>query len=353
MAWQIALALVYFHATMLWASAALAGILFIVLHTLEEELSWWHWIALSPVIYIAWLNAFLIACAIEMQFWRPATGYRKPRRATNLPDDPQWLPFFQTMGIYMRQRFIWSLPLAQSYLFVPGLRHLVWWSYATSAHVGPNSVVLGCLYDPDLTQIADDCIVGAAATISAHSYSRNLDGSAHLVTAPVSIGARAVVGGNSRIDPGVHIGEDAIIEPCSYVTAFTTIGPGEVWGGNPARFVRLRRDRQTATTRVQPEPQTLPARQPEDTHASEERQLREIVAMALERPVEAITADLGADNCARWDSLAQLAIAAGLHARLGLQISSADTFRLRSMQELRSLVRRSGASATMRSDDPS
>lgn len=354
-AWQIVLALVYFHATMLYASVALAGILYLVVQALGASLAWWHWVALAPAIYVAWLNSFLIACAIEMRFWRPVTGYRKPRRATNSPGDPLWLAFFQTMGLYMRQRLVWSLPLAQAYVFVPGLRHLVWLSYSTRAKVGPQSVVLGCLYDPDLTEIADECIVGAGATICAHSFMRNPDGGAHLVTATVIIGDRAVVGGNARIDPGVRIGPDSIVEPCSYVTAFTTIGPGEVWGGSPARFIRMRQEsaRPQAGAAAPPAPRAgeapragqaaCPAIPAADIDDAEGRLLREIVALALDRPVEQVTDELSAEHCSAWDSLCQMSIAAGLQQRLGIMAPASESHKLRSLHDVRNLVRQSRA----------
>lgn len=350
---QTCLGLAYIHLLLFYASAPLAAILYGLFRGMAGNLVWWQWVLLSPAIYVAWLNTFLIACGIEMQFWKPVTGYQKPRRATNGADALQWIRFFQTMGLYIRQRMVWSLPLTQAYMCFPGLRHLVLWSYSQRTRIASSSVVLGCLYDPDLTEVGDDCIIGAGATISAHSFTRNLDGTALLVTAPVIVEARGVVGGNARIDPGVRIGADAIVEPSSYVTAFTTIGPGEVWAGAPARFVRLRQpESEQVVASASSEssgdgPMTI-AIPAADTIGSEEQALREIVAAALDRPATSVTANLTAEQCAAWDSLGQLAIAAGVQQKFGIVVPASESFRLRSMADIRTLIRESRLGAARR-----
>ena len=55
-------------------------------------------------------------------------------------------------------------------------------------------------------------------------------------SAPVRIGPKAFVGAFSIILKGVTIGEGAVIGACSVVTK--PVGPYEIWGGAPARFIR-------------------------------------------------------------------------------------------------------------------
>jgi len=50
----------------------------------------------------------------------------------------------------------------------------------------------------------------------------------------------AVIGANALICPGITIGTNALIGIGSVVTK--DVGPGEVWYGNPAKFVRYRRN---------------------------------------------------------------------------------------------------------------
>lgn len=56
------------------------------------------------------------------------------------------------------------------------------------------------------------------------------------VCRPVLIKKDAFIGANSIILKGVTIGEGAIVGAGSVVTK--DIGPGEIWGGNPARLIR-------------------------------------------------------------------------------------------------------------------
>lgn len=56
-------------------------------------------------------------------------------------------------------------------------------------------------------------------------------------TKPVKIADNVFVGAHSTILKGVSIGDNSIIGACSLVTK--DIPENEVWGGNPAKFIRL------------------------------------------------------------------------------------------------------------------
>lgn len=53
---------------------------------------------------------------------------------------------------------------------------------------------------------------------------------------PITIGNDVFIGAHSTILKGVNIGDRAIIGACSVVTK--TIPPDQIWGGNPAKFIR-------------------------------------------------------------------------------------------------------------------
>ena len=324
------LALGFFALTLLYATASLAAVLYGMIHGLGwlADRSALRWLAISPLVYIAWLNTFLIACAIDIQVWRLLFRFQKPRRAATSDGFSGWLQFQLAVASYLRERVVWSLPLAQAYLVVPGLRHLVLLACAPRVSLGRDSVLFGTVYDPDLTDIGEGAIVGAGSSVVAHTVTTTRDGTRVLATAPIVIGARAVIGGHAHINPGVRIGADALIEPVSYVAAFTVIGEGEVWGGNPARFLRHRFE--------SPDAQQRPMQMLDI--GDDEMALRQVLAITLNWPIAEIHSDFQASDCAAWDSLGQLAIAAGLHDRFGIVVPGETCFRLKSLADLRNLL---------------
>ena len=353
---QSAGALCFASGPSLYAAVGLAGIIYGVevglgIHTTPI---WIGRVIAAPLMYLGWLLLMLTACAIELQGWRRFFGYRKPARVSDRGSFREWLQFHLIFLCYMRQRIVWHMPLVQSFLGIEGLRHLVLWGAAPQLSLGPRSFLFGFLHDPDLIEIGEGAILGAESVVTAHTMTTNPDGGRVYVSAPVTIGPRAVVGGAARIDLGVRIGADAIVEPMSYVTPFTVIGAGEVWGGNPARFVRTRFETPDYCTdfctgalprETSGRQSAIIATDSEPLSGADERALREIVATALDRPLEQVTCDLAAVDCAAWDSLAQLGIAAALQQKFGIVIPAAECFRLRSMADIRQLVERARAPA--------
>lgn len=341
---QLSLALIYFCLTPIYGTTTLALILDGLLHRLElsERMTWIEWVIWSPFVYVTWLNSFLIACAIDIQAWRAIFRYEKPRRAVTTEGSRSNQLVYLTLAMYMREYILWTLPLIRAYLLVPGLRNLVCLASSPGVLLGPRCRVMGLLYDPDLTEIGEGAILGAGSTVSAHSLTTTPDGGFVLVTAPIVIGPRAVVGGESRVALGVRIGTDALIEPCSNVTAFTIIGDGEVWSGNPARFVRHRFETQAADGLITA---SQPVAGRHVVSAIDNDALRRVVANALDLPLESVDDELTADECAAWDSLGQLGIAAALHSRFGITLSADKSFRLRSMADLREIVQAARANS--------
>lgn len=84
--------------------------------------------------------------------------------------------------------------------------------------------------DPGLVVIGNNVTVGGSVTILAH-YGQG----GFLVLSPTVIEDKVTLGLKSSILGGVHIGKGAKVLPHSVVLPKTQIGPGEVWGGVPAR----------------------------------------------------------------------------------------------------------------------
>lgn len=98
--------------------------------------------------------------------------------------------------------------------------------------------------EPFLIEIGDDCTISFGCTFLTHDGSRKtclkyIDSKLHkdlLVWKKIKIGNNCFIGCNSTIMPGVTIGDNSVVGACSVVTK--NIPEGEVWAGNPARFVR-------------------------------------------------------------------------------------------------------------------
>jgi hypothetical protein len=84
--------------------------------------------------------------------------------------------------------------------------------------------------DPSMITLGDDVTIGGSAHVFCH-----YGGGGHLVIAPVIIGSRATIGQKATVMGDVTIGEGSTILAHSVVLPGTRIGPGELWGGVPAR----------------------------------------------------------------------------------------------------------------------
>ena len=91
-------------------------------------------------------------------------------------------------------------------------------------------------------EIDDETCVGANVRIydtDFHSIipEYRLNGNTHIKSSPVKIGKRVFIGTSVIILKGVTIGDEAVIAAGSVVTK--DIPAREVWGGNPAKFIKL------------------------------------------------------------------------------------------------------------------
>ncbi len=195
-------------------------------------------------------------------------------------------------------------------------------------------------------------MIGGDSTLSAHSVTTKPDGTLVFLSAPINVGPRTVIGANSRIALGAQIGADCIVLPDSNVLPYTRIPANQVWGGNPATFVRSREAgdvgesaRSNQIVEAQPTICPTPLRihdakihdAPEDSLVDE---IRRLVADTLSLSADRVPPDFCCDDCAEWDSLAQMAIAAALFNRFDVTVASAEVFGLRSIAELCGLVQR-------------
>lgn len=90
--------------------------------------------------------------------------------------------------------------------------------------------------------IQDGVLIGGGCRVwdtdfhSVNPYTRTSGCDTSVKSSPILICERAFIGGGSIILKGVTIGENSIVAAGSVVTK--SIPPNEIWGGNPARYIR-------------------------------------------------------------------------------------------------------------------
>jgi non-ribosomal peptide synthetase-like protein len=84
--------------------------------------------------------------------------------------------------------------------------------------------------DQNLIEIGDDSVVGGDVTLVCHSAEAG-----YLVIAPIRIGRRVTLGLMAVVMPGCELGDDAVVAAGAVLVKGTRVGPGERWGGVPAR----------------------------------------------------------------------------------------------------------------------
>lgn len=106
---------------------------------------------------------------------------------------------------------------------------------ALGARLGRNTYSAGVLLDPPLTIAGDNCIIGHDAVLFAHA----IEG-AQFSLEKVRLGNNVTIGAHALLMAGVSVGDGAIVSAGAVVLKGTRIGPGEVWGGVPARRLKAR-----------------------------------------------------------------------------------------------------------------
>lgn len=86
---------------------------------------------------------------------------------------------------------------------------------------------------PNLIEIEDGCIITEGVHILSHFLNTN---DRQFYAGKVVIGKRVFIGMNTLIVNAVNIGDDAVIGAGSIVNC--DIPTGELWNGNPARFIK-------------------------------------------------------------------------------------------------------------------
>ncbi len=133
--------------------------------------------------------------------------------------------------VYLLFYLMLFYPLMRSGAMPVPLMRLVY--LALGARLGANTYSSGIILDPPFVQIGSNSIVGQFALIVPHV----IEGT-RLAHHKIRIGSNVTVGAHAVVLAGVSIGDNAIVATGAVVPKGTQIGPGEVWGGVPARLLR-------------------------------------------------------------------------------------------------------------------
>jgi non-ribosomal peptide synthetase-like protein len=107
----------------------------------------------------------------------------------------------------------------------------------------------GLLFDRTLLQIGDHANLNEYAILSAHSLEEGVFKSDH-----IRIGAGCTIGCGAFVHYGTTLGDNAVIEPDSFLMKGETAEDGSTWRGNPARAIRVTGVRPSHLEVALPEP---------------------------------------------------------------------------------------------------
>ncbi len=105
--------------------------------------------------------------------------------------------------------------------------------HALGTKMGANTYSAGTLLDPPLTEFGANCIIGHDAVLFCHAIEGR-----HFALSRIRVGNNVTIGATAVVMSGVTIGDGAIVSAGALVLKDTQIGPGEIWGGVPAKCLK-------------------------------------------------------------------------------------------------------------------
>ena len=224
----------YFAAVLLLyavASTALGVALAPALWCFEHLAAWsgslpgpLHWFALGTSAALCFFIAGLTLLIVV-----PIYNWILPTRVTPFKGGYYSLyavPWFLHNGLFYLVRYTF-LPFATLTPFG------IWFLKAMGMKIGRHAFVnTEYISDPQLLTLGDDAALGGSVRIFAH-----YGGGGNFVVAPVVIERRATIGLGATVMGDVQVGEGATVLPHSVLLPGSRVGPGETWGGVPARRI--------------------------------------------------------------------------------------------------------------------
>lgn len=132
--------------------------------------------------------------------------------------------------VYLLFYLILFYPILRSGFVPVPIMRLVY--LGLGAKLGANTYSSGIILDAQFVEIGRNSIVGQYALLVPHV----IEGK-KLAHYPIQLGNNVTIGAGATVLSGVTIGDGAIVSTGAVVTKGTQIGPGEIWGGIPAKLI--------------------------------------------------------------------------------------------------------------------
>jgi len=172
------------------------------------------------------LGFLLLFFLMALVFYRAFLFFRPLTPGEIAPDSALQFTYDVYVLFYL---MIFFFPLKSFFLPLP-LRTLL--VKALGARLGANTYPSGFVFDPPFVTIGKNAIIGFHSVLVPHVLEGN-----RLAHYPISIGDDVTIGGGSYILANTQIGDRAIVAANSVVPKGSRIGPGEIWGGTPAKKI--------------------------------------------------------------------------------------------------------------------
>ncbi len=156
-------------------------------------------------------------------------------------------------GVYQLFFIFFIAPISCSKIMPPPFTSL--WYRFLGAHIGKNSFPShSYIADPHFVTLGDEVTMGYNSALTPHIMMGDT-----LEHGRIEIGNRVTIGVNALIYGHTKIGDGALVLANSSVVPGTRIGENEMWGGNPAKKVKILKPGDRAWNGA---PQTAPSAWP-------------------------------------------------------------------------------------------
>jgi acetyltransferase-like isoleucine patch superfamily enzyme len=105
------------------------------------------------------------------------------------------------------------------------------------ARLGDNTFCSGTIFDAQFVTAGNNTLMGMDCILIPHVMENEF-----LAYYPIRLGDNVTIGARAIVHAGVTIGNGAIVASGAIVRKDTVIKDNEIWGGVPARFIKIRDD---------------------------------------------------------------------------------------------------------------